>query len=211
MSKTDTGLRERLLEMETPSEGHRHAYGDRIRAMLNGKLDRVQRIGFALLALVGILSILGFGGPAGREGEAWEEVFIFRMLMIAAVLVSVVWTVLTGWAAWSGVCRRSHRPWIAALALAMVFFYIVALMSVFAVPISTQESRAIAGTQWVLVGFFFLNTVGLGVTLAMLYHGQFKSQEKLLEIEYRIADLAEKIGQANRDDTGDSRPASLSS
>lgn len=200
MNEPDRRLREGLLEMETLNEAHRHTCGDQIKAMLDGKLDPVKRIGFALLALVGLLSVIGFGGPASRDDESWEEVFVFRLLMIMAVLVSMAWTALTGWAALSGVCRRSHRPWLAALALAMVFFYLVALMFVFAVPISQEESRAIAGTQWVLVGFFFLNTVGLGTTLAVLYHGQFKNQEKLLEIEYRIADLAEKVGQVDQDD-----------
>jgi hypothetical protein len=208
MNESDKRLRERLLEMETLDEAPRQTYGDQIKAMLDGRLDPVKRIGFALLALIGLLSVIGFGGPAGRDDEAWEAVFVFRLLMIAAVLVSMAWTALTGWAALSGVCRRSHRPWIAALALAMVFFYLVALMFVFAVPVSQQESRALAGTQWVLVGFFLLNTVGLGATLAVVYHGQFKSQEKLLEIEYRIADLAERIGRGEKPD---SRPASPNS
>jgi len=194
MDRSDKSVRERLLEMETLNGTQRQTYGNQIKAMLDGRLDPIKRIGFGLLAVVGVLSVIGFGGPASREGESWESVFVFRLLMIVAVLVSAAWTALTGWAALSGVCRRSHRPWIAAMALAMVFFYLVALMFIFALPISQEESRALVGTQWVIAGFFFLNTVGLGVTLAVLCRGQFKSQEKLLEIEYRLAGLAEQIG-----------------
>lgn len=76
----------------------------------------------------------------------------------------------------------------------MGFFYLVTLVFVFAVPLSHQESRAMLGTQMTLIGFFLLNTIGLCAILGVLYRGQFKSQEKLLEIEYRLADLAEKIG-----------------
>ncbi|UCD49684.1 MAG: hypothetical protein JSW27_19390 [Phycisphaerales bacterium] len=194
MDRPDKSVRERLLKMETLNGAQRQTYGNQIKAMLDGRLDPIKRIGFGLLALIALLSVIGFGGPASREDESWEEVFVFRLLMIVAVLVSMAWTALTGWTALSGVCRRSHRPWIAAMALAMVFFYIVALMFIFALPISQEESRALVGTQWVLVGFFFLNTVGLCATLAVLYRGQFKSQEKLLEIEYRLADRAEQIG-----------------
>ena len=67
------------------------------------------------------------------------------------------------------------------------------LMFVFVVPISHEESRAVLGTQLALIGFFLLNTIGLCAILGVLYRGQFKSQEKLLEIEYRLAELMEKI------------------
>jgi hypothetical protein len=54
------------------------------------------------------------------------------------------------------------------------------------------------GVLWIVattlvMGFFVLNTIGLCVILAVLYRGQFKSREKLLEIGYRLADLAETI------------------
>jgi hypothetical protein len=38
--------------------------------------------------------------------------------------------------------------------------------------------------------------VGLRAILGVLYRRQFQSQEKLLEIEYRLADLGEKLGDA---------------
>jgi hypothetical protein len=78
----------------------------------------------------------------------------------------------------------------------MGFFYLITL--VFVVPISRLESRAMLATQMALIGFFLFNTIGLCAILGVLYRGQFKSQEKLLEIEYRIADLAEKIGDPSR-------------
>jgi hypothetical protein len=94
----------------------------------------------------------------------------------------------------SGTIRRTHRPWIVATSLTMGFCYLVTMMFVFVVPISHEESRAELGTQLGLIWFFLLNTIGLCTILGVLYRGQFKSQEKLLEIEYRLADLAEKLG-----------------
>jgi hypothetical protein len=193
MNERDTTLRERLLNMETPNTTQQGTHRERVKALLDTRLDVVKRIGFALLALVGLWATVAFGKPAWMAARDWEEAFVYRMFTIFAFFVSVAWTVLTGWAAVSGVVRRTHRPWIVALSLAMGFCYVVTLMFMFVVPISLEESRSTLGTQFALIGFFLLNTIGLCAILGVLYRGQFKSQEKLLEIEYNLADLAEKI------------------
>jgi hypothetical protein len=193
MNELDKTLRERLLNMETLNStpaGHRQ----QVQAMLDTRLSTTKRMGFGLLALVGACTAVAFGGPALRGESDREETFVYRLIMIFAFLVCVAWTALTGWAAVSGMVRRTHRPWIAATTSAMGFFYLVSLMFIFAVPISHEESRSMLGTQLALIGFFLLNTIGLCAILGVLYRGQSNSQEKLLEIEYRLAELAEKVG-----------------
>ncbi len=212
MNRPDKTLRERLLNMETPSVTPGAMPHELVRGMLDARLTVAMRIGFGFLAFVGACTAIAFAGPAGRDGGSnWEQTFIYRMIMIFAFLVCVAWTLLTGWVAASGVVRRAQRPWIAVTSLAMGFFYLVTLVFVFVVPISHQESRAMLGTQMALIGFFLFNTIGLCAILGVLYRGQFRSQEKLLEIEYRLADLAEKMGRADRNDEGGSRPASPNS
>ena len=103
----------------------------------------------------------------------------------------------------SGVLRRTLRPWVAATAFAMGFFYLAMLMLVFVIPIPREESRAELGTQLALLWFFLLDTIGLCAILGVLCRGQIKSREKPLEIEHRLADLTEKPGDAKRTD----RPA----
>ena len=195
MSEFDKALRERLLNMETPNLSPKETCERQVRAMLDTRLTVAGRIGFGFLALVGLWTAYGLSAPASTSRRSMEEEILYRFPMIFAFLVSVAWTALTGWATISGVVRRTHRPWIAATTLAMGFVYIVVLMFVFVTPISQEESRVALGTQFTLIGFFLLNTIGLCVVLGVLYLGQFKSQEKLLEIQYRLADLAEKIDQ----------------
>ncbi len=193
MSECDKTLRERLLNMETLHPITEGTYREQVRTLLDTRLTVLQRIGFALLALVGLWTAVGFSGPAATDTHRMEDTVLYQVPMIFSFLVSVAWTALTGWAALRGVVRRTHRPWIAATALAMGFVYLVTLMFVFATPIAREESRAALGTQFALIGFFLLNTIGLCAILGVVYRGQFRSQEKLLEIEYRLADLAERI------------------
>ncbi len=199
MNKCDNTFRERLLDMEALNSLPGKTLREQVRTMLDTRLTVLQRIGFAFLALVGLWTAIGFSGPASTDTRSMEGTVLYQFPMIFSFLVSVAWTALTGWAALRGVVRRTHRPWIAATALAMGFIYIVALMFIFVTPISQEESRAALGTQFTLIGFFLLNTIGLCAILGVLYRGQFRSQEKLLEIEYRLADLAERIDkrQAN--------------
>lgn len=193
MNRPDQTLRERLLNMETLNSPSKEVYREQVRTLLDKKLRPLERIGFALLALVGLWTAGGFSAPAFTPTYDMKDDVLYRVPMIFSFLVSVAWTALTGWAAFRGVVRRTHRPWIAATALAMGFVYVVALMFIFVTPVSQEESRAALGTQFALIGFFLLNTVGLCAILGVLYRGQFRSQEKLLEIEYRLAELVEKV------------------
>lgn len=195
MNEPDRTFRERLLNMETGNSAPGKMPPAQIRAVLDTRLDVVKRIGFALLALVGLGTAIIFG-PYAFQGDAndWEDLAIYRFFMMFAFFVSAAWTVLTGRAAISGMVRRTHRPWIVATTLTMGFCYLVMLMFVFVIPISHSEDRTELGTQLGLIWFFLLNTIGLCTILGVVYRGQFRSQEKLLEIEYRLADLAEKIG-----------------
>jgi uncharacterized membrane protein YozB (DUF420 family) len=194
MNEFDKTLRERLLNMETLSATQGGMPQEQVQAMLDARLSTAKRIGFGLLVLVGVWTAIGFGKPAFTPQSNWEEAFVYRLFMIFAFLVCVAWTTLTGWAAISGMVRRTHRPWIVATTLTMGFFYLGTLMFIFVVPVAHEESRSMLATQFALMGFFLLNTIGLCAILGVLYRGQFKSQEKLLEIEYRLAELAEKIG-----------------
>ena len=193
MNEWDKTFRDRLLNMETLNSMPGETVRAQVRTLLDTRLTVLPRIGFALLALVGLWTAIGFGGPAATDRHDMADDVLYRVPMIFCLLVSIAWTALTGWAAVRGVVRRTHRPWIAATTLAMGFVYLVALMFVFATPIAREESRAVLGTQFALIGFFLLNTIGLCAVLGVLYRGQFRSQEKLLEIEYRLADLAERL------------------
>lgn len=198
MNEPNRTFRERLLNMETSNSAGGTLSREQMRAMLDTRLDVAKRIGFGSLALIGVCTAIGFGKPLFSTHTNWDEAWIYQLFMIFAFLVSIAWTILTGWAAISGVVRRTHRPWIVATTLAMAFSCLVLLMFVFVVPIANEESRVMLGTQLALMGFFLLNMVGLCTILGVLYRGQFRSQEKLLEIEYRLADLSEKLGGAKQ-------------
>jgi len=200
MHKPDKTLRERLLEMETLNATQQEVHRPHVQAILDTRLSGAKRVGFATLALVGLLTAICLGKPAFDPPRNWDEAvaaLLYRLFAIFGFFACVAWVILTGWAAFSGVLRRTHRPWIVATTLAMGFIYLALLAFVFVLPVVHEESMALLGTQLTLMAFFLLNTIGLCVVLGTVYRGQFRSEEKLLEIEYRLADLAEKIDRGS--------------
>ncbi len=195
MNEPERTFGDRLAALERPDPAFKQRYERQVQNMLQNKLSPIKRIGFVLLALVGLGATIYYGGfffvP---RRSSWEYDLLVRFFMIPAFFVSIIWTILTGWAAVAGSSPRSQRPWIAATALAMVFFYFVTLAFMFVVPLQHEESRALLGTQLALMAFFMLNTVGLCVILGVLYRTRFDSQERLLKIEYQLAALSERMG-----------------
>jgi hypothetical protein len=194
---------DKLVAIETPNPEFRLKYERQVRAMLENKLSPVKRIGFALLALVGLLAAARYFTAMFPSHRPWEVEWITYFFMVPAFLVAVAWTGLTSWAAVAGSSPRSQRPWLVAAGLAMAFFYLITLMFMFVLPLSHEESRTMLGTQLALMAFFMLNTAGLCIILGVLYRARFDNQEKLLKIEYHLADLSEQIGRLSPKGTKD--------
>ncbi|NIP22491.1 MAG: hypothetical protein GWN67_01150 [Phycisphaerae bacterium] len=187
---------ERLLAMEKTSPIYKEKYERKVKAMLEKKLSKIQRFGFALLAVIGICATIWFCNMVQKKQED-----IWRLFTVPPLVLAFIWTLLTGWITVTGKLKlRSQRLGIIIIALALCFFTVVAFMLIWIIPLSRRDisDLPILGTQLTLVGFFLVNTIGLCVVLAGLNRLDFRSREKLLEIECRLIDLTEKINNTSK-------------
>ena len=196
MIESDKTMSERLLNVEKPSTAQREEYQRQMQDILSKKLSIFGRVGFAVLAIIGLLAALPFAELSfSNVGPGME--YVVRIVTIPGLVLALAWTVFTGWIAVRGRFNlRTLPPRIAGLGIAFGFFSVVIYLFVFIVPITMHDpsdARSILGIQMSLIAFFFVVIVGLCVVLRLLYRIQFQTREKLLEIEYRIADLAEKV------------------
>jgi len=168
--------------------------------MFEKKLSYLGRAGFAALALVGLLAALPFAELTfSKVGSGME--YVVRIVTIPGLVLALTWAVVTGWIAARGKFNlRTMPPRIAGIGIVLGFFGIVLYLFVFIVPVTLNDPTdvrstwsGVLGIQLSLIAFVFLVIVGLCVVLRILYRTQFQTREKLLEIEYRIAELAEKV------------------
>lgn len=196
MNMHNNSFTDRLLAMEKTSPIYKEQYERKVKAMLEKKLSRIQRVGFALLAVIGICATILFCNMVQKKQED-----IWRLFTVPPLVLAFIWTLLTGWITVTGKLKlRSQRLGIIIIALALCFFTVVAFMLIWIIPLSRRDisDLPILGTQLTLVGFFLVNTIGLCVVLAGLNRLDFRSREKLLEIERRLIDLTEKINNTSK-------------
>jgi len=191
MSIHNDSFTDKLLAMEQTSPIYKEQYERKVKAMLETKLSRMQRVGFAILAVIGICATIQFFNMTQKNQEN-----IWRLFTIPPLVLAIGWTILTGWVAVTGILKlRIQRPGIISIALALCFFAVVAFVLIWIIPLSREDTSnlPILGTQLALMGFFMVNTIGLCMILGGLCRLDFRSREKLLEIECHLADLTEKI------------------
>jgi len=196
MNKKEETIRDGLLAMEKKDIDKKSEFEKQINAMVSKQLSFPARFGFAVLAIVGLLVALPFAEMSfSKVGPGLE--FIVRIVTIPGLVLALTWAVVTGWIAARGRFNlRTLPPRMAGIGIILGFFGIVLFLFIFIVPITLHkptDASSIFGIQLSIIAFFFLVTIGLCVLLRILYRMQFQVREKLLEIEYRIAGLAEKI------------------
>jgi hypothetical protein len=193
------GFGDRLLDQETLDPQQKQRYERQVQAMLQQRLSLFGRIVFAVLALAGVVATITFAHAAQQNRPHDKEALGIVAFWVAASLLSLSWTVLAGWPAVTGKWNlRTQRPFLAAIAPAMGFFLMTMAAFKYVLPNLHAREPLLMGTQFVLMGFFSIVIAGLCAILVILYRTWCSTQERLLQIEYRIADLAEKLDQGDR-------------
>ena len=194
----------KLLSIESQNQEYKLKYEREVKAMLNEKLSSLTRIVFALLALFGLFITVVYMSYLFKHYGSDEIAFIFRLSVLPAVVLFFILSVLTGFLSVRGktsITLKSNAQYLAtAFGIVLAFAVITQFMFMFVIPLTRENPldwRSFLGTQLVFTLFFLLITLALCVILKKIYHSEIKTREKLLEIEYRLAELAEKL---NADD-----------
>jgi len=196
MDKPNEGLRERLLEMEKMDTA---SIQEQIQAVLEKRLSVWQRVGVGLLAGIGVLVTLRFVDMLGWSFASVRLVaYPFAWL---GLISGVAWVGLTGYLAVRGRLGRRIRPWaVAGTGGLMMFCYVVVrtlLLEYELIRWVPNDWRAKLYEQLALAIFFMLVLMGLYLILRVVCRMELRTQEKLLGIEYRLAELAEKVKGAD--------------
>jgi hypothetical protein len=194
MNQTNKTFSDKLLDMEKPNTTYKEQFERQVRAVFEKKLNFPSRVGLAVLGIVGLLIAIPCGRMAFLTRVGGELDLFVHIVYLTGMVLALSWAILMGWGAVRGKLNlRIQLSRIVTIGIALGFFFMLDFTGRFVLPSARDGNKPAFGTLLVLIGFFFIVTVGLCLILRVLYKTAFKTYEKLLEIEYRLAELAEKI------------------
>jgi hypothetical protein len=194
MNQSNKTFGEKLLEMEKPNTAYKEQFEIQLQTVLEKRLNYAGRIGLAILGVAGLLIAIPCGHMVFLTRVGGELDLFVHIVYLSGMVLALSWAILMGWVAVRGKLNlRIQLSLIVTISIALGFFFMLDFTGRFVLPLARDENKSIFGTLLVLIGFFFIVTFVLCLILRVLYRTAFKTYEKLLEIEYRLAELAEKI------------------
>lgn len=177
---------DRLIQCEAPTPALHEKYRKEITAMLEKELSPLGRVAWIFWAVFG-LALASFFGYAAVS--SYGKVPLWGTVGFgASVVFGLAFGSLSGWIAWSGhIDMRSHPPAMAGMAWCLVVL-MMTLALVFAPP-------SIVGVRMIVSSLTFLVMAAVFMLASRTEQAELRTKEKLLEIEYRIAELGEHLKQ----------------
>ncbi|MHC4155421.1 MAG: hypothetical protein ACYST6_10940 [Planctomycetota bacterium] len=187
MNKSDKTLRDKLVDMEKPNANYREEYEKEVRAMFEKKLTGLTRT----WAIVGLIMGLGFFILFGslavivpREFPLWG-----RFIWALGAVFGLGFAGLETWVLKKGAVNLKTDN----MAMAGLGWAFVVIVASTILVFSARFPDPMKGVRALIAVLIFLVLAAVGLLKAFIQRSEVNTREKLLEIEYRIAELAEKV------------------
>lgn len=186
MNRDKKAYSDRLIEMEQITPVLKEKYDMEIQALVEKPIKGVQKLAWIAMTIGGFGFMLLFGTVA-----IWvpaEFPLLGRLGFIAGAVFGLGWAVLGIEILRRGAINlRKHAPTAAGMGWGLVI--IMSTISLLTMGNEPQES--LVGLRMCIGSLLFLVPASLFMTRSLVERSELKIQEKLLEIECRLAQLSE--------------------
>lgn len=177
---------ERLIQCETSTPALREQYQKEINAMFEKKVGRWGRAMWVFWTVFGLAQAVLFSAIAV---SAYGDLPTWATVGFAlGVLFALGFAALAGWIAWTGRLQLKKQP-PAMVGLMWVFIVLYVTLTMVFAP------DTIVGLRMIVTGLVFLVMAAVFLLAGRTEQTELRTKEKLLEIEYRLVDLAEQLKQ----------------
>jgi len=192
MSRIPKSFSEQLIQCESYSPEYKKKYEQEKRAMFEKRLGGVQRgvyvfwtvFCLSLGVLFGVVAVISYGRLSILGTLAFAASSVFGLAFAAMC----AWIAVTG-----RLLLRKHPPAMAGAAWALT----VIVMTLFLVTAPSLSDPA-AGNRMLLSGLAFVVMAAVFLLASRAEQSELNVKEKLLEIEYRLAELTEKVDPSGK-------------
>jgi len=198
MNNTNQSFCEKLLRMEEISPDLKEKYEKEIKNMFKKKLSKTGKwllmISLLLISAyvvfqIGLILLLPFwqftGGVAGRSATQWY------IKNIGGLFCGILWVIVSAWILRRGMFNKKiHIPLLAFIGWCLVISIYYGFKDLLLLEVQHIYPEIFISRD--MVSFLLMGVI---VALICFYinYIKFKMQERILEIEYRVSELAEKV------------------
>ena len=184
MTQSNDDFRDRLLRSERVTPSLRERHEEEIRTMIEKQLTRPASIVWGLSGLAGMVLAVGFGILAIALPR--EVPWYARLGFVGGALFGIGWAYLG--------FRIFRRGFIDLKVDAGIYAGLSWGLPVFLVTVfMVWAPDNITGLRMILSGLVFLVMGAMFLLRNFIDQSEMKTREKLLEIEYRLAELTEAV------------------
>jgi hypothetical protein len=177
---------DRLIQCESPTPVLYEKYRKEITVMLEKELSPLGRVAWIFWAVFGLAQAIVFGFIAVIS---YGNLPLYGTVGFGAgVVFGLAFGSFSGWTAWTGrINLRTHGPAIANMGWGFVI-----LMTTLALVFPTDSAVRV---HMIVSLLPFLVMAAVFMLTSRTEQAELRTKEKLLEIEYRIAELGEHLNQ----------------
>ncbi|MEO6436756.1 MAG: hypothetical protein ABIP55_13490 [Tepidisphaeraceae bacterium] len=179
-TQSKEAFRRRLLAADEENPALRAQYDRRIKAMFEVTLSKPKKAWFACLTLFCVVG----GGAALQQAITEKLPPAARMGLLLGAAFSAAWAFYLIRILRHGTMQMRIDPPAAA---GMGFVFSLLMCVLFAVSEMPAD-------KVVLAGMLFLLPAGLILLRTVIEQAEMRTQERIVELEYKIARLSEKLG-----------------
>ncbi len=180
-------FRDRLVNMEQVTPALREKYRKGIQAIFEKELTGFGRLAWIATGIGGIGFLAVFGTAAVLVPG--EFPLIGRLMFVAGAAFGLAWAVLSALIVKRGSYHRiSHSRAAAGLGWSVAI-----VCATGALLLSNEYPDSIVGVKMICVSLVFLVPAAMFMLRSRIQESELRTREKLLDIELRLAELAEKL------------------
>ena len=180
-------FRDRLVEMEQTTPSLKERYQKETKAMFEKKLTRPMKLAWIGTGILGMGFVVLFGTTAIMAPK--ELPMLARSMFVAGAVFGLAWAVLAALIVKRGAMSlKSHGK-----ALVGMTWCFLVLLTTLTLLLASQHPDRIVGVHMICAVLPFLIMGAVFMIQYRIQEAELNTREKLLEIELRMTDLAEKL------------------
>jgi hypothetical protein len=191
MNELQKAFRDKLLDVEEPSADYKAKYEKEMLAMVEKKLTGLRKFG----CIVGLAMGLGFAGLFGTFAVIAPKGFPLwgRSIWVLGAVFGLLIVVMEVWILKKGTINLKDDE----MAMAGLSWAFIVIAGCIVLVFSGGSPDPLISIRMLVSLLFFLVMAALFMIRAFVQRSELNTREKLLEIEYRLAELVEKIENKN--------------